>query len=74
MVESYDLVCFTESKIDNTDIISFPGYTCFTQPRKQRFCRKYGGISVYSKITYSKYIKLIDTDSDYILWLEIDKN
>ena len=73
MVKSYDLVCFTESKIDNTDIISFPGYTSFTQPRKQRFCRKSGGISVYSKITFSKYIKQIDTDSDYILWLEIDK-
>ena len=56
------------------DIISFPGYTSFTQTRKQRFCRKSGGISVYSKITFSKYIKLIDTDSDYILWLEIDKN
>ena len=73
MDKSYDLVCFTESKIRNIDIISFPGYTSLTQPRKQRFCRKSGGISVYSKRKFSRYIKLLDMNSDHIFWLEIEK-
>ena len=49
MVESFDLICFSESKIDDTDVISFPGYCNIAQPRKQKFLRKSGGISVYFK-------------------------
>ena len=56
MVESFDLICFSESKIDDTDVISFPGYCNIAQPKKQKFLRKSGGISVYLKnkweITY----------------------
>ena len=46
-VKKYDLVCFSETKIDATDIISFPGFCCYDQPRKQKYSRKSGGISVY---------------------------
>ncbi|MEW8548622.1 MAG: reverse transcriptase family protein [Candidatus Thiodiazotropha sp.] len=73
MVENYDLLCFTETKIDETDIISFPGYCNFSQPRKQSYQRKSGGISVYFRENLSKYIRHLQTESDYVLWIEIDK-
>lgn len=74
MVESFDLICFSEAKIDVTDVISFPGYCNIAQPRKQKFLRKSGGISVYFKNKWENYIRQIDTESDYVLWLEIDKS
>ena len=45
----------------------------FTQPRKQRYLRKSGGISIYFKEGISKYLKVVETQSDYALWIEIDK-
>ena len=74
MVKSYDLVCFTESKLDNTDIILFGGLYLFYSTEKTEILPQIRGILCLLKITFSKYIKQIDTDSDYILWLEIDKN
>ena len=73
MVEKYDLLIFSESKISEIDIISFSGYCSLSQPRKQTHIRRSGGISVYFKEELSKSINKIDTESDYILWLEIDK-
>ena len=73
-IENYDLLFFSETKIDETDVISFPGYSCFAQPRKSRSFRRSGGISVYFRDSYAKYIKKIESESDYILWMEIDKS
>ena len=72
-VESYDLLCFTEIKTDNTDIISFQGYSSFDQPRKRPYLRKSGGISIYFKNKFSNFLKIIETESDYVLWVEISK-
>ena len=36
MIGKYDLICFTESKIDATDVISFYGCDSFCQPRKHK--------------------------------------
>lgn len=67
------MICFSESKIDQTDVISFPGYGSFMQPRKQNFLRKSGGISIYFKENLSKYITKVESESDYILWIELNK-
>ena len=58
--------------LGETDIITFPGFCSFEKSRKH-FIRKSGGISIYFKNEHSKYIKKIDTDSEYVLWFEIDK-
>ena len=42
-------------------------------PNKQNYVRKSGGMAVYYKEGISKYIKAIETQSDYILWIELDK-
>ena len=44
-VQRFDLRCFSETKIDETDVISFLGYDSIDQPRKQPFLRKPGGIA-----------------------------
>ena len=72
-VQRFDLLCFSESKIDETDVISFPGYDSIDQPRKQPFLRKSGRISIYFKDEFSRFITKIETASDYVLWISIDK-
>lgn len=39
----FDLLCFTETKIDETDVIPISGFITFSQSRRQNFERKSGG-------------------------------
>ena len=70
-VRQFDILCFSETKTDNTDVISIKGYECFMQSRKQKYQRKSGGICLLVKDEYSKYIKVVETSSDYIFWARI---
>ena len=44
------------------------------QPRRQKYQRKSGGISVFYKQSLSEHINNVNTESDYILWFELDKS
>ena len=68
LISNYDLFCVTESKLDNHDLITLPGYKFISQPRRQKFLRRSGGIGVFVKDNISPHISIIDSDSDYILW------
>lgn len=72
-MQQFDLLCFDETKIDETDVISFPGYDSIHQPCKQPFLKKSGGISIYFKDEFSRFIRKIETPSDYFSWISIDK-
>ena len=74
LVNKYDLICFSESKIDENDVVSIPGYMSIDQPRRQKYQRKSGGISVFYKQSLSEHINNVNTESDYILWFELDKS
>ena len=74
MIQSYDIFCVTETKTDETDIISLQNYTYFSQCRKQSFVRKSGGIGIFVKNELAKYISVIESDSDYICWFKLDKS
>ena len=69
----YDVLCVTETKLDETDVISIPGYNFMSQHRKQKYLRKSVGIGIIYKSTLENKIKIIDTESDYILWAKLDK-
>ena len=74
MVKSYDLVCFAESKLDNTDIVLFHGLYLFYSTEKTESLPQIWGNLCLLKNYILKVHKAIDSDSDYILWLEIVKN
>ena len=67
LCNNYDLLCFSETKTEQTDVISIPGFIMFNQCRRQKFERRSGGISVYVKENISKYFICINTESDCIL-------
>ena len=74
LVNKYDLICFSESKIDENDVVLIPGYMSIDQPRRQKYQRKSGGISVFYKQSLSEHTNNANTESDYILWFEVDKS
>ena len=71
--DSYDFLCLVETKLDETDVISLPGFSCISQPRKQTFLRRSGGIAFCVKEKLAKFVKRIDSCSDYIMWVQLDK-
>ena len=73
LVQNYDIFCVNETKIDKYDTIHLDGYTFISQCRKQKFFRKSGGIGVFVKNHLSPYVSLIESDSDYILWVKLNK-
>ena len=66
-------MCVTETKLDQTDVISVPGYTFFSQQRKQKYIRKSGGIGLFCKQHLRQNINVIETETDYIMWIRLDK-
>ena len=71
--DSYDFLCLVETKLDETDVISLPGFSCISQPRKQTFQRRSGGIAFCVKEKLAKFVKCIDSCSAYIMWVQLDK-
>ena len=71
---SFDIICYQETKVDEFDILSLPGFTAISQPRKQRQYRKSGGLAIFIKDNISQFCTQYKTESDYILWISIDKS
>ena len=69
-----DILCVTETKLDPTDIISIPGYGFLSQERKQKCIRSSGGIAVIYNSLLEGKLKIVPTDSDYIMWLRLDQS
>ena len=70
---SFDIICYQETKVDEFDILSLPGFTAISQPQKQRQYRKSGGLAGFVKDNISNFCEHHKTESDYILWISIDK-
>ena len=74
LVSKFELFCVCETKLDESDIFEVPGYTFISQVRKEKCLRKSGGIGVFVKSALSEKVTFIDSDSDYVLWIKVDKS
>ena len=73
-VNQYDVVCLAETKLDETDVVLLDGYTFISQPRKQKYLRKSGGIGFFVRNNLSKHVKTITMQSEYIACINISRN
>ena len=73
LINKYHIFSVCETKLDNFDIIDIPDYEFISQTRKQKFIRRSGGIGAFVHKSLSHKISQIDSDSDYIMWLKLDK-
>lgn len=68
----FDILCFTETKTDNTDIIDIPGFTCFPKHRRQLSQVKSGGIAVYVRNNLKSLVKCVSTPCEFVLWVVLN--
>lgn len=73
LINDFDIMCLVDTKLDDTDVISVPGYSMISQHRQQTFIRKSGGIAVLFKNKFKHTIYQIKMNCDYILWVKLDK-
>ena len=71
MVNKNDICCFVESKTDDLDEISVPGYKFEMKNRKKVSKVKSGGIVLAYRENFKNNIETIHTDSKFILWCKI---
>ena len=70
LVMTFDFV----AKLDCYDTINLPGYTFLHQARRQKCFRRSGGIGVFVKHVISDYVSVVEHESDYIFWIQLDKS
>ena len=73
LVSKFDLFFVAETKMDSTDLVNINGYDFLSKPRQQAYIRRSGGLGLFVKHDLSRYIKTLHSDSDYILWVQLDK-
>ena len=71
-VRSRDIICFCETKLSDIDRFELAGFKIFTKNRKG-VKRASVGVAVCVRDNLSKYVKILDTDSDFTLWFKIDR-
>ena len=71
-IRKHDVVCFSETKLSNDDVIEVEGYSFFQKSRRGAK-RSSGGVAILIKDELCKYFKVIETDSDFTLWLKCDR-
>ena len=70
LIQSYDIVCFVETKTDDIDIITLPGYKFVMKNWKKITKNRSGGIMVGIKDNLAKHIDIVNTDSKYVMWFK----
>lgn len=73
LVNNYDVFSVCETKLDKYDFIDLPDCVFISQCRKQKHIRKSGGIGIFVKQRLFQHVSLIESDSDYVLWVSISK-
>ena len=61
LVQNYDIFCLSETKLLDTDIISCPGYTFLSQPRRQLFFRRSGGTGCLVRNNIVNHVSIIES-------------
>ena len=70
LIQSYEIICFVETKTENIDIIILPGYKFVMKNREKNTKNRSGGIMVGFKGNLAKRIDLVNTDSKYVMWFK----
>ena len=72
LLNNYDILCLTETKLDDLDEIQCNDFI-FHHKNRKKFINKSGGIALGYKSYLESFIKPITTDCQFVLWFSIDK-
>ena len=74
-ISLYDIICLTETKIDQYDEVAIDGFKLLPSVIRQNCLAKSGGICIFVKEHLCKYIQVCDPftcSSQCVLWFTID--
>ena len=69
----FDIICIQESRLDDVDQITVPGYKIFMHNRKQIARYRSGGIALLVKDEFVPFIHVHKSQNKLVLWFEISK-
>ena len=72
-LHDFDIICIQESRLDDIDRITFPGYKTFMHNRKPIARYRSGGIALLIKEEYEPFIHVRKAESKLVFWFEISK-
>ena len=76
IIAGCDILCCTETLLKvngKTNIVEIEGYDFYSQARRQIFNRVSGGIGFYVEKSLSSNVRVLENQSDYVMWLYISK-
>ena len=73
-LSSCDVICLTETKTDDTDVVQIPGFSVFLKNRCKLSNVRSGGIALLFRDSLVKYVTVIKTDCAYISWFKMSKS
>ena len=73
LIQSFDIVTCTETKLDELDVIRINNYICIQKNRKKKVIRRSGDIVTLINDKIFKHFKYIETECEYVLWFKINK-
>ena len=73
MLKILDLFFVLETKLDQYDVISVDGFSFNHKPRQQKYIRRSGGIGVFVRDEFDKFVQIIESDSEYAFWITLSK-
>ena len=68
----YDIICVEETKTDETNELSIPGFKHYVKHRQDLSRIKSGGIALYIKDDLSEHVHIIESRCKYVLWCKFD--
>ena len=72
-VSRFDIIGFQETKTDQLDDLTLPGYILKFKHRANISKRRSGGIALAYKKDLSNFINVIDSQSKLVLWFHVSK-
>ncbi|CAG2204073.1 unnamed protein product [Mytilus edulis] len=73
LIKKHSIVCFTETKTDDIDEIKLDDYKFVMKNRYKIAKRRSGGIVLGYKENLSKYIEVLETDCNFVMWFKVCK-
>ena len=74
LISNYDIIGFQETKTDQMDDLTLPGFILkFKHRANTESRRRSGGIALAYKKNLSHFINIIDSESKLVLWFTVSK-
>ena len=73
-IEKHDIFCVLETHLNDSDIVDIDGYVFFAKHRSQVYKRKSGGIGIYVRENIALFVNILENDTEYTLWININKH